>query len=144
MSIVLLQAIVTAAEALTEGYVFGSEQADKNIEYYIGSMPGRGPAPVFPFCLAKLRSFNLHPGARSQDIDLVYGIFYNRREDAMDGLNTLSGLIEPLAIRGTGLPIGWKMMSAGGYSGEKETGLQPHPEYYLTVSLSFSGPPLHR
>ncbi|MBV5305565.1 MAG: hypothetical protein J0652_02605 [Desulfobulbaceae bacterium] len=89
-----------------------------------------------PFCLARAQGFALMP-KRSQKIELLYALHNDDREEALEDINRLLTLLDPLASKMT-CYSGWKMDSVTGWLGDKETGLQPHPEYYLWIIAEFS------
>jgi hypothetical protein len=130
------------ASTLTAGATFDTDRAGSKAEisYHSHVMPPRSAtAKTMPFCLVKARGFTLHPSQRRQ-IELLYGLYQDDRDKAMDDLETLEGLLIPLTRRGNQWPVGWKITDVSGWGGDRETGVQPHPEYYYTVLLDFVGP----
>ncbi len=140
----ILQTIATAASDLTAGQSWDTNAGHSAaIVYHQHVMPARSnteAADVMPFCLVKAREFILFPGRR-QTIELVYCLYNDSRTDAMSDMDRLTDLLEPLARRGQNLG-GWKVAEITGYAGDKDTGVQPHPEYYLTVAISLIAPPV--
>lgn len=140
----ILQTIVTALESLLAGETFTSNAGGSAV-FVVHShvMPPRAKtaaADVMPFCLAKVREFRIYPSKR-QTIELIFAIYNEDRADAMDDMERLTSLIEPLAVRGRNLG-GWKIADISGFPGDKDTGVQPHPEYYLTVAIDLIAPPV--
>lgn len=143
--ITMLQTVTTVARALTAGQLFPSQSgAQLAIAYHQQVMPDRGrdiTPDLMPFCLVKARGFSLFPG-RSQQIELIYALHNEDRAEALADLSRLSGLLDPLAVRGQQYQ-GWKLGAVTGYPGDKENGVQPHPEYYLTVVMDFIAPAIN-
>lgn len=138
----LLQAVATMAAGLTAGTTFETDKGGtkKAIVYHQHVMPPRNAtAENMPFCLVKARGFTFHP-SNTRQIELLYCLYNEDRAKAMTDLSTLQGLLTPLNRRGSHWGVGWKIQSVSGWGGEKETGVQPHPEYYMTVLLDFVGP----
>ena len=142
----LLQMVAGVAKQLTDGTQFMTNVKNQaEIVYHQYVMPPRPQsqaADVLPFCLVKAREFGLFPGRRQQ-IELIYCLYNDDRTAAMTDMATLTSLIEPLAVRGAPY-AGWKLNEVKGFAGEPDTGVQPHPEYFLTVIMEFIGPPIKR
>lgn len=140
----IMETIATAAAALTAGQTFGDESGGSAaIQYHKHVMPAKSKtagAEAMPFCLVKAKDFILYP-RRQQTVELIYVFYRETRATALSDMDRLAGLIEPLAQRGRNLG-GWKIVSITGYPGDKETGVQPHPEYYLTVVIDLIAPPV--
>jgi hypothetical protein len=141
--IAILEQVAEIAEALTSGALFTANLGGTTeIAYHLHTMPPKPKAStveaVVPFCLVKATGFEWHPSHRL-NVELLYCIFNEDRADAMADMERLSDLIRPLAVRGVNYP-GYKLESVSGYPGEKETGLQTHPYYFLAVDLSFLAP----
>ena len=143
--IALLQQVAGMAKLLTDGTEFTTNVNNQaEIVYHQHVMPPRPQgqaADVVPFCLVKVRNFTLYP-RQGQQIELVYCLYNEDRALAMADMATLAGLVKPLARRGQQFG-GWKLTEITGHAGEEETGVQPHPEYYLTVRLDFTAPPIN-
>jgi hypothetical protein len=142
--IAIIEKVADVAETLTAGELFtANTSGTAAIAYHLHTMPPRPKVAnpieaVVPFCLVKATGFEWHPQHRLT-VELVFSIFNEDREDAMADMARLSALVQPLAVRGVNYP-GYKLESVTGYPGEKETGLQTHPYYFLTVALSFLAP----
>jgi hypothetical protein len=136
----LLQTVTTLAKVLTDGQLFTSQSGSLlEIVYHQQVMPARGRDTVgenMPFCLVKPRVFSLFP-SRSQQIELVYALHNEDRDEAMTDMGRLTTLLEPLATD-RGKYDGWKLEAITGYPGDNDTGVQPHPEYYLTVVIELA------
>lgn len=143
--IALLQQVADMAKLLTDGTEFTTNVNNQaEIVYHEYVMPPRPQGQtvdVSPFCLVKVRGFTLYP-RQGQQIELLYCLYNEDRAMAMADMATLAGLVKPIARRGQQFG-GWKLTEISGYAGEEETGVQPHPEYYLTVLLSFTAPPIN-
>jgi hypothetical protein len=142
--IAILQTIADLSETLTDGALFAVKSGGSaEITHHIYTMPPREitAADLPPFCLVKARDFSLYPGAKRQKIELLYCLYNDDRDAAMADIGRLAGLLEPLAVRGIS-HAGWKVQGLSGFSGDKETGVQPHPLYYLTVLMDLSAPPI--
>ena len=140
--IALLQAVSTRAKALTDGTTFDTDKGGTKsaIAYHNYVMPPReGLSKNMPFCLVKTRGFTLHPSNLRQ-IELLYCLYQPDRAKAITDMAVLEALIAPMAQRGPHWATGWKLQSVTGWAGDRETGVQPHPEHYLTVLLDFVGP----
>ncbi len=137
----LLTDVVTKAQALTAGQLFTSQQGGLlEIVYHQTVMPPRdrenSGEDAMPFCLVRGQQFAMLP-QRAQKIELLYALHNDDRQEAQADLGRLFGLLEPLATKLTVYP-GWKLAAVGGWFGDRESGLQPHPEYYMWVVLDFA------
>lgn len=142
--IALLQQVADMAKLLTDGTYFTTNINNQaEIVYHEYVMPPRPlgqTVDIIPFCLVKVRGFTLYP-RQAQQIELLYCLYNEDRAGAMADMATMAGLVKPIARRGQQFG-GWKLTEITGHAGEEETGVQPHPEYYLTVLLNFTAPPI--
>jgi hypothetical protein len=141
----ILQQVATIAQELTAATLFpGNAGTPAAIVYHQYVMPAKPKEidDVVPFCLVKATAFEIYP-SRRQTIEAVFCLYNPDRDEALTDMATLSALLEPLAIRGRPWS-GWKIDKVAGYLGDKETGTQPHPYYYLTVVLVLIAPPPKR
>jgi hypothetical protein len=139
--ITLLKNVVTNAQALTVGQLFPARGGGiQEISYHLNVMPPRireNDDDVVPFCLARVQGFAILP-RRSQKIELLYGLHNDDRAEALEDIARLLTLLDPLATKLT-VYNGWKMESVSGWLGDRETGMQPHPEYYVWIIVEFIG-----
>ena len=140
--ITLLNTIADVAQGLTAGTMFATNTGGTaEIVYHRFAMPPRSKtlvADIAPFCLVKARGFGIFPG-RKQEIELLFSLYNEDRTAAMTDMGTLMTLLEPLAVRGQQYR-GWKLSGIHGFAGDRDTGVQPHPEYYLTVLMDLIAP----
>jgi hypothetical protein len=142
--IAIIEQVAEVAETLTAGHIFDCNSGGTaEIVYHLHTMPPRPKfaspiEAVVPFCLVKATGFEWHPQHRLT-VEMVFSICNDDRDKAMADMARLSALVQPLAVRGVNYP-GYKLESVTGYPGEKETGLQTHPYYFLTVALAFLAP----
>jgi hypothetical protein len=144
--IALMQAVAVIASALTDPVKFTTNSAGTaKITYHQQTMPPRSAGEIvdiMPFCLIRPREYSMHPSRRAQ-IELQYCLYQPTRATALTDIASLMTMVEGLAVRGAPY-AGWKLASVACTPGEKETGLQPHPEYYFSVLMDFIGPPIKR
>lgn len=144
--ITILEQVADNAKDLTDGHPFTSNLGGTaDIIYHINTMQPRPKTiadEVAPFCLARVIDFTMIPSRRTT-VELLYCLHQPDRDQAITDLSTLAGLLEPLGLRGRS----WsscKVEAIAGHLGEKDSGLQPHPQYYLSLRLSLIAAPITR
>lgn len=137
--IVLISKVRQVAEAATTGEQFYNKQGQLGpLVYTEGVMPAdQEPGGSAPFGLVQERGFTLFP-SRTQQVQVVFAICNNDRSGGLaDVERIMSTAGDALGKAGQYSP--WKLQNVEGWTGGDSPGPQPHPTYFITFLLSFTG-----
>ncbi len=139
----LLEQIKTAAETLTAGALFARPEGGMGeIVYYTPERPPKRHDPSqgedCPSCEIVPMGRQLVP-APGYLVHMIFLLHNDDRSQALDDLDRLQTLIDPMATR---IFPGCKLQAMENFWGDRDSGIQPHPKYRLFYILRFAGQPV--